>query len=353
METKQSDTGQNLYKNFEDNDLNNPIIYEDFDRRFANFSDHETYILEYTNSISKQSHSIEIKAKNKNDLDEILTLPKYKNYIDRKVHTLEPTERQLDYAWNLRIDLNNQNYSRKELSNLIDRAKHSWKIPHKQLIEFAENRKIYISKYIVKSTLYHVIFENLEHREKAYFYVFCVYRWFTRHEIRNPDVHPLSESFYKIADKLFEDEKFCRYFEKMKKNIGGERFRTFKAEDLSAMEKFCLKATKKILIQHNIINKVDNPYNKRDDKGRYIHKNNNSIPEPPSTNLYKKEKMNYNSNEVKINPVSKNDVWKFHEERLNSKKYFSEDINSDELFKRNIGIGVFVLIMGFILYHIL
>ncbi|HKK74719.1 MAG TPA: hypothetical protein VJ953_06590 [Saprospiraceae bacterium] len=133
-----------------------------------------------------------------------------------------PTEAQLRYAKKLRIAIP-ANATKEDLSCLLSRKIDKDTSPNKELIEFAESKKIFFSKYIGKKALYNLIYHSLSEKDKIAFFIFSVYRHLSNDRKGNLLKHPHKKRFYEIAQMVQKNEK-------VKKSIlryDGEELRFF------------------------------------------------------------------------------------------------------------------------------
>lgn len=124
-----------------------------------------------------------------------------------------PTERQLEYATSLNIELP-EGVCKQDVSALISRSVDRDGIPNEGLIDFATNRKLFFSKYIGKTALYNWVFYELPDLDRVAFFIFSIYRYISDNRHSNLDTHPHYEKFYEFANSIVGDERFMKSMNK-------------------------------------------------------------------------------------------------------------------------------------------
>lgn len=131
-------------------------------------------------------------------------------YEIEEVPPRAPSERQLDYARELKIAFP-EDVTFDEISDLLDRRlKGDRQAPKVGLAEFALSHGIHFSRFIGKNSLYDLVFSNLQGRDKIAFFAFCVYRWLSDDRISNLDTHEHRDLFYSFADENLSNESFVK-----------------------------------------------------------------------------------------------------------------------------------------------
>lgn len=128
-----------------------------------------------------------------------------------------PTERQVEYANGIGISIDSD-MSQMDVSALLSRYEDSDSDPNPELIEFADHRDIFFSKYIGKKALYDLVFQSLGDRDKVAFFVFSVYRYLSDDRHANLDTSLHRVAFYEFADNLILNDSFTRSLEKYNGN---------------------------------------------------------------------------------------------------------------------------------------
>lgn len=132
------------------------------------------------------------------------------------------TEAQLKYANNLNINVPN-NVSKDDLSVLIQKKLDFDSDPNPELIDFANEIGMDFSKYIGKKSLYNLIFNKLELKDKIAFFIFCIYRWLSDDRKGNLAKHPYKLVFYEFSNIMISNERFI----KSMNNYSGSDLRFF------------------------------------------------------------------------------------------------------------------------------
>lgn len=125
----------------------------------------------------------------------------------------EPTESQLNYARDLGIQIPN-GASKYDVSALISRKVDGDEEYDQDLLEFATNHRIYVSKYTTLSDLYGITFQKLPIVDRIAFFAFLIYRDITKDSHSNLDTHPARNKFYSLAILKENDDRFIKSLER-------------------------------------------------------------------------------------------------------------------------------------------
>jgi hypothetical protein len=120
-----------------------------------------------------------------------------------------PTERQITYAIDLGIHIP-QDASKEDVSALLSRKLDYDSEPNPGLLEFADERGLFFSKYIGKKILYNKIFRELDIRDRIAFFAFSIYRYLSDDRHANLDTSPFNDKFYLFADQVVTEESFIK-----------------------------------------------------------------------------------------------------------------------------------------------
>ncbi len=121
----------------------------------------------------------------------------------------KPTERQLGYAKDLGIKLPKEATS-EDLSALISRVTDHDDEPNEGLMKYATNKGFCFSKYIGKKSLYDLIFNKLDLKDRIAFFIFSIYRYLSDDRHANLDTSVHKEKFYSFAEKKVNDNSFLK-----------------------------------------------------------------------------------------------------------------------------------------------
>ena len=143
-----------------------------------------------------------------------------------------PTDRQLNYAWDLGIHVS-PDMTRKDVSALIDKTVEQDTDASDDLKQFAYDRNIYFSRYIGQKGMYNLLFSTLETVDKTAFFCFTVYRSLTGEAPENMDALIERNKFYDFAALYADDNSFQRSLEQ----YSGEELINFGAEHESGGSK--------------------------------------------------------------------------------------------------------------------
>lgn len=133
-------------------------------------------------------------------------------FIEERIAHDEPTERQLDYAVDLGIQLP-EGAKRGDVSALIDRVLYNDDAPPKELTDFANGRRLQFSLHVGYRSLCEIVFYNLQGVEKAAFFVFRIYLHLSRSNQSNLDLHTEKNFMYHMGQKILDDEKLLKSME--------------------------------------------------------------------------------------------------------------------------------------------
>lgn len=125
------------------------------------------------------------------------------------------TERQIAYARDLGNPLPD-NVSIKDASAIIDKTLSRDSEPNDGLIEFATGKGIFFSLYIGKKSLYNLVFQELDRKDKIAFTIFSIYRYLSDDRHANMDTSPHKEKFYAFAEETVDDKSFWNSLSRIK-----------------------------------------------------------------------------------------------------------------------------------------
>lgn len=181
----------------------------------------------------------------------------------------EPTQNQLDYARDLGIRLPTD-ATKDDVSALIDRKINEDEEYNHGLLEFATNRRVYVSKYTTSSDLYGFIFHKLPLVDRIAFFSYAIYRDITRDEHSNLDTHPSKQKFYDFAVSKEHDEQFIKSFNRYRSGNEIEYFGEVTIIDhtgnwtstAGSVDTIAYKAVRQYLINEGLISE-SMPYRKK------------------------------------------------------------------------------------------
>lgn len=112
----------------------------------------------------------------------------------------EPTPQQLEYAYDLGIDIP-ENACSEDVSCMICRITESdEKTPSMPLAVYADRKGAQFSAFIGEKAFLNMLFLRLEQRDKFAFFAYCVYCYLVSKSLGDLDASPLADMFYRYAD---------------------------------------------------------------------------------------------------------------------------------------------------------
>jgi hypothetical protein len=101
-----------------------------------------------------------------------------------------------------------------DVSALLTRVIDKDSIPNPGLIEYATIKKVKLSRYIGKRTLYDLLWDELDSANKIAFFIFCVYRFVSDDRTANLQESTHRVAFYNFAYENERDERFLKSMNK-------------------------------------------------------------------------------------------------------------------------------------------
>lgn len=138
----------------------------------------------------------------------------------------EPTERQVDYAEDLGIDVESF-MNRNDVSALIGKKKDDDSDPTDGLMTFAYNRNIYFSPFIGEKSLCTLLLNELSPLYKTAFFAYAVYQSMGNERLGNLDESLVRDKIYEFAELNYCDKNYQRSLD------------TFLGEDLISFDFDC------------------------------------------------------------------------------------------------------------------
>ena len=150
---------------------------------------------------------------NAKSLDELTSILLDKGFVEPfEIEEIEPelpTDGQISYANSLNINIP-IGVSKADLSALIDRTINNDSSPSPEFVEYAIDMGFSFSKYAGKASLYNLVYENLELKDKLCFFTFSVYKYLSGDGRDNLMTHPYKDKFYVFVDSMKADAKFVK-----------------------------------------------------------------------------------------------------------------------------------------------
>lgn len=175
---------------------------------------HQIYKVSGINEATNRKKSIKLEGLSEDDAIESASKQGLKEITAIEIVPFDlPTERQLDYAKSLGLIIPNAS-TKEDVSALISKRVDKDGTPNQGLLEFATNKRIFLSNYIGKTALYEQIFSSLTNRDKIAFFAFSIYRYISDDRYANLDTHANKDLFYEFADSTINDDRFMKSLNK-------------------------------------------------------------------------------------------------------------------------------------------
>ena len=150
--------------------------------------------------------------------------------IEKVDHEM-PSSSQIDYAKSLEVNIP-FGATKIDVSALISMRLEMDSVPNPGLYAFADNRKIFMSKFIGKKALYDKVYFSLSGRDKMAFFIYCIYRSLSEDRRANLDEHPYRNEIYRIADEMCDQVKLFKSASKYE----GRELRYFGIAEINGSE---------------------------------------------------------------------------------------------------------------------
>lgn len=184
-------------------------------------------------------------------------------YSDVKSVTVKnrpPTERQIDYAHSLGINITDD-MCFEDVRCLISRKTDDRQPPKQGLIDFADAHNISFSNFTGKKALYNSVFYGLPQKDAIAFFIFSLYRYLSDDRESNLDKSLYKIYFYEFAEEYNSNSKFVK---SLYDNYRGEDLRFFGTLHISdsngeswnsggSAKTYALKCAKNYLYERNLI----------------------------------------------------------------------------------------------------
>lgn len=121
----------------------------------------------------------------------------------------KPTEKQLEYANKLKIVLP-VDVTKMDVSALISKHTDNDYNVNDEILQYAFEHGLVVSKYIGIKALYNLIFERVSLVDKIAFFIFSVYRQLTQDPAYNLNNHIHKELIYAFAKEILLQEKIVK-----------------------------------------------------------------------------------------------------------------------------------------------
>ncbi len=121
----------------------------------------------------------------------------------------KPTPRQIEYANSLNIQIP-LDANKLDLSALISKHKDNDDNANDDILKYATEKGMIVSKHIGIKALYELIFETLSLNDKVAFFIFSVYKQLCNDSSSNLNNHKHKELIYEYAKEVLTQEKIVK-----------------------------------------------------------------------------------------------------------------------------------------------
>lgn len=261
---------------------------------------YQIYKISGINEATNRKKSIKIDGLSEDDAIESVLKQGLKEISNIEIIPFDvPTERQLDYAKSLGLIIPNAS-TKEDVSALISKRVDRDSTPNPGLLEFATNKRIFLSNYIGKTALYEQVFSRLVDKDKIAFFAFSIYRYISDDRHANLDTHSGKALFYEFADSVISDESFMK---SMNRYNGSDLkfFGEFTTSDGwthtgGSVDSLAFKQARGFLIEKQLI-KENDPYRTKRMRSPYrdthIINESSDTKETKITTIYENENTNY------------------------------------------------------------